>query len=237
MNKQTKMSKENLLFDKGPAIYTETIASKHTVSMSRLLADPEEFDDVVNLLRTAGELDHITFLLNNHGGSVDVLLPLINFLEMTSAHTLAMCTGSQSSAATIFAIYCDDLVAMDHSEFMIHEMQAGTIGTMSNVERSSQSLMRRNARLVKEAYGGFLTEQEIQDVLRGVEIYLDDDEINRRFPLRQEWRENFYSAKQAAFEAKIQESIDAVQAQMAEVEEQLEAVKPAKKAPAKKAAR
>jgi ATP-dependent protease ClpP protease subunit len=209
MNKHKKLGQNNNALDGGPAIFSEPVAFNHTVSLSRLLTDPEEFDGVVHLLQQAGDNDTITFLLNNHGGNVDVLLPLINFLEITSAHTVALCTGSQSSAATIFAMYCDDLVALDHSSFMIHEMQTGHLGTMSNVVRDTQHTEKRNRRLVQEAYGGFLTPQEIEDVLRGVELYLDDDAVNARFPLRQEWREQFYAVKQEAFQKKMQEAQEA----------------------------
>jgi ATP-dependent protease ClpP protease subunit len=189
--------------------------------LSRLLSDPEEFDDVLQLMQQAGEADTITFLLNNHGGSIDVLLPLINFLEMTSATTIALCTGSQSSAATVFAMYCDELIALDHSAFMIHEMQTGHAGTISNVMRDTQHAEKRNSRLIQEAYGGFLTDKEITDVLRGVEIYLDSDEINVRFSSRQDWRVEFYDKKREKFLQGIQ--------QEEEVEPEIMPTKPTKK--------
>lgn len=179
-------------------IYADPIAFHYTVHLDQVFEEKGDYRGVLNLLSEASENDGITFILNNHGGSMDIILPLINMLELTSAHTIALCTGSQSSAATIFAMYCDEIVALDFAEFMIHEAQGGYIGTLSNVVRDVKSTDRRNKRLIEEAYGGFLTPEEISDVLRGVEVYLSDIEINSRAPNRKAWREEFLIQKQQA---------------------------------------
>jgi ATP-dependent protease ClpP protease subunit len=213
-----KLQKDFFPFKEGAMIYSEPIAFAHTVFLDEYFEDKGYYQSVLNLMSNVSENDSITFILNNHGGSLDVLLPLINLLELTSAHTVALCTGSQSSAATIFAMYCDELVALDFSEFMIHEMQAGFGGTMSNVSRNADSSKKRNKRLVREAYGGFLSPEEIEDVLRGVEVYLCDEEINARWPSRKDWREEFFAQKQQTQQALMEQAMANQATQDAELE-------------------
>lgn len=193
----------------GAPIYAEPVAWQYTVHLDEIFAEKGDYRSVLNLLTEASENDVISFLVNNHGGDLNIILPLINLLNVAQAHTIALCAGSQSSAATVFAMYCDELIALDHAEFMIHEIQGGAVGTMSNVVRDIHSTERRNKRLVEETYGGFLTDEEIKDVLRGVEIYLNDEEINRRWPLRKAWREEFYQQKQQKLQEMIEAAINA----------------------------
>ena len=193
-----KLSQFNISPGDAAPIYADPIAFHYTVHLDQVFEEKGDYRGVLNLMSEATENDGITFILNNHGGNMDIILPMINMLELTSAHTVALCTGSQSSAATIFAMYCDEIVALDFAEFMLHELQCGHFGTMSNVSRDVESTRKRNQRLITEAYSGFLSPEEIEDVLRGVEVYLDDAEINRRAPGRKAWRDQFLIAKQKA---------------------------------------
>lgn len=198
MQANKRLSQFNISPGDAAPIYADPIAFHYTVHLDQVFEEKGDYRGVLNLMSEATENDGITFILNNHGGNMDIILPLINMLELTSAHTVALCTGSQSSAATIFAMYCDEIVALDFSEFMIHEAQSGHYGTISNVSRDVESTRKRNKRLITEAYSGFLSPEEIEDVLRGVEVYLDDTEINNRAPSRKAWRDQFLLAKQQA---------------------------------------
>jgi ATP-dependent protease ClpP protease subunit len=235
-----RLQKDFFPFKDGAMIYSEPIAFQHTVFLDEYFEDKGYYQSVLNLMNNVTENDSITFILNNHGGSLDVLLPLINLLELTAAHTVALCTGSQSSAATIFAMYCDELVALDFSEFMIHELQTGAIGTMSNVTRSAESSAKRNRRLVEESYGGFLSPEEIEDVLRGVEVYLCDSEINSRWAARKVWRDAFFAQKLQTQQALMEQAM--LQEAELEIPDDVaqgivEMLEPQIKTPAKKRAR
>ena len=187
------------------SIYSEPIAFQHTVYLDEEFEERVNYQQLINLLMTAGENDVFTFFVNHEGGRLDIVAPLINMLEVTQAHTIAICSGDQSSAATIFAMYCDELVALDHTGFMIHEMQGGARGTFHNITKQVDSYAKRNRKLVKEAYGGFMSDDEIEQVLKGQEFYFNADEINERWPCRVEWRDKFLAEKQEKVLAKFSE--------------------------------
>ena len=105
-------------------------------------------------------------------------------------------------------MYCDEIIALDFSNFMIHEAQVGHFGTMANVSRDVKNTEQRNKRLIEESYGGFLTPDEIEDVLRGVEIYLPDEEIRERAPLRKAWRDAFLLKKHQEQQALLEAAME-----------------------------
>ena len=104
MKDNKKFNQLNISPGDAAPIYADPIAFHYTVHLDQVFEEKGDYRGVLNLLSEVTENDGITFILNNHGGSMDIILPLINMLELTSAHTVALCTGSQSSAATIFAI-------------------------------------------------------------------------------------------------------------------------------------
>lgn len=226
MTQTKKFNHFNISPGDAAPIYADPIAFHYTVHLDQVFEEKGDYRGVLNLLSEVTENDGITFILNNHGGSMDIILPLINMLELTSAHTVALCTGSQSSAATIFAMYCDELVALDFSEMMLHEIQTGHIGTMSNVVRDVESTKRRNERLIGEAYGGFLSQEEIDDLLRGVEIYLSDEEIRARAPLRKAWRDEFLLKKQQLQQDMLAAALGEIELESDPEEEEIPVEKP-----------
>lgn len=226
MTQTKKFNQFNISPGDAAPIYADPIAFHYTVHLDQVFEEKGDYRGVLNLLSEVTENDGITFILNNHGGSMDIILPLINMLELTSAHTVALCTGSQSSAATIFAMYCDEIVALDFSEFMIHEAQSGHYGTLSNVSRDVDSTNRRNKRLIEEAYGGFLTPDEIADVLRGVEIYLPDIEIRARAPSRKAWRDEFLLKKQQLQQDMLAAALGEIASEVELEEEEIPVEKP-----------
>lgn len=205
-------------------IIREPVAWKYTVDLDDEFYERQDYQEIRHALINASEIDEFIFHINNDGGRLDVVVPLINALGMSAARTVAICSGNQSSAATIFAMYCDDLIALDHSEFMIHEVQYGAGGTGSNVLAYVQATAARNKKLVTETYSGFLTEEEIVAVLNGQEVYLNADEINRRWPGRVVWREKFYNERIEKETKMLEERVNFLQAALEEVESTTEVV-------------
>lgn len=82
----------------------------------------------------------------------------------------------------------DQYLVFDTASFMIHESNYGSGGTASNVRRHTEHVDKKNDKFVRSTYKGFLSEEEIEDVLKGVEIYLDAEQIRERLSLREQKR-------------------------------------------------
>lgn len=162
---------------------------KYIVNLTDDFDLPRSFDEVVALLANATEDDEITWNIVSSGGYINSLEMLLSWKEMCQAKQVHVLTSEAASAATAFFLSpADQYLVFDTASFMIHESNYGSGGTASNVRRHTEHVDKKNSKFVRNTYKGFLSEEEIEDVLKGVEIYLDADAIRERLSLREQKR-------------------------------------------------
>lgn len=169
-------------------VHSRTVNSYFTTLGEEGIGGPEDHYEQLETLKHAndGEL-FVTTFSSNPGGSYSGILAWKNALEGTMAHTVAILEGDLASASTIVPLYFDEIHVTPHTTFMIHSANLGIgRGTASNVERNAAFQAKQMERFLRDAYRFFLTEEEIQKVLDGVELYLDDKDIKKRLELRAE---------------------------------------------------
>ena len=174
-----------------PTIFANPVTMfDYIVNITDDFDSPHVYDQVVALLLTATEQDTITFNINSDGGYVKSLNMLIGFKEMCLAKQTHVLMGEASSAATSFFLSkADSYIVGDRASFMIHEYQVASGGTLSNSKRRTDFSNTECEKWVRTSYSDFLSEEEILDVLKGVEVYLDSDEIRSRLEEREKLRE------------------------------------------------
>ena len=162
---------------------------KYIVNLTDDFDVPHSFDEVIALLANATEDDEITWNIVSSGGYIDSLEMLLAWKEMCAAKQIHVLTSSAASAATAFFLSpADQYLVFDTASFMIHESNYGSGGTASNVRRHTEHVDKKNDKFIRSTYKDFLDESEIEDVLKGVEIYLDADAIRERLSLREQKR-------------------------------------------------
>lgn len=162
---------------------------KYIVNLTDDFDVPHSFDEVIALLANATEDDEITWNIVSAGGYIDSLEMLLAWKEMCAAKQTHVLTSSAASAATAFFLSpADQYLVFDTASFMIHESNYGSGGTASNVRRHTEHVDKKNDKFIRNTYKDFLDESEIEDVLKGVEIYLDADAIRERLSLREQKR-------------------------------------------------
>ena len=178
------------MFPHSPTIYGVPYGGiKYIVNITDDFDDAKTFDEVVALLANATEDDEITWNIVSRGGYITSLEMLLGWKEMCQAKQIHVLTSEAASAATAFFLSpADQYLVFDTASFMIHESNYGSGGTASNVRRHTEHVDKKNDKFVRNTYKGFLSEEEIEDVLKGVEIYLDADAIRERLSLREQKR-------------------------------------------------
>ena len=162
---------------------------KYIVNLTDDFDVPHSFDEVIALLANATEDDEITWNIVSSGGYIDSLEMLLAWKEMCVAKQIHVLTSSAASAATAFFLSpADQYLVFDTASFMIHESNYGAGGTASNVRRHTEHVDKKNDKFIRNTYKDFLTPEEIEDVLKGVEIYLDADQIRERLNIREQRR-------------------------------------------------
>lgn len=169
-----------------PTIFAHPASGvKYTVNLTDDFDKPHTFDQVVALLSTATEEDEIVFNINSAGGYIDSLNMLLGWKAVCPARQVHVLMGNASSAASAFFLSkADQYVVGSNSTMMIHEFQSGVYGTNSNNDRRNAHSRVECIKFIQNTYSDFLTEHEIEEVLKGVEIYLSSQEITERLASR-----------------------------------------------------
>ena len=173
---------------------------KYTVPIDTDFVEPSHYRAVVQMMDNATENDLVLFKINSRGGALSGLQTLLEAIKCTEAHTVAVVVGQCASAASILLMYCDSAVVTDSANALIHHVSFWTGGKGADVLSHVQHVAKTSEKLMKEAYEGFLTEDEIKEVIGGKELYLDADEMRERFANREEYREDQFEAEQKALE-------------------------------------
>ena len=173
---------------------------KYTVPIDTDFVEPSHYRAVVQMMDSATENDLVLFKINSRGGALSGLQTLLEAIKSTEAHTVAVVVGQCASAASILLMYCDSAVVTDSANALIHHVSFSTGGKGADVLSHVQHVAKTSEKLMNEAYEGFLTEDEIKEIISGKEMYLDADEMRERFDNREEYREAEFLAEQKALE-------------------------------------
>ena len=163
----------------------QKVATQYTVTIDEAFTEPSYYRGVVSMLMGASEEDTVIFLINSPGGRLSGLLTLLEGINMTDATTLAVLVGECSSAASMFALHCDQVFVSENATMLCHNVSYGTNGKGSDVLAHVNHVAKTSEKLLRSTYLNFLSEKEVLELLNGQEIYLDSDEIKARLEQKQ----------------------------------------------------
>ena len=161
---------------------------------------PSQYRAIVQMLMNATENDTVDFLFNSRGGRMDGLQTILEAVKHTKADTTAIIMGECASAASILALHCNNVHVTDSASMLCHHLSLHVGGKHNDVVAHLEHITRTSLNLMRSAYEGFLTEQELTEMIKGREIYLDSDEIIQHLEARQKYWEGKHKAEQKALE-------------------------------------
>lgn len=170
-------------------VISRPYAFDHTIYVDEILMEPADWRYEIDLIRTAGPDDVFHLHINSGGGSIAVLIALIAAMRASVATFVGYLNYECCSAATVLLLECDQWVITEDCCFMIHNSSTGYGGKSSDLTSYALFNDDHSRNLVVKYYKDFLTEVEIADVLKGVEIWLSGEEVVARLNARQKLRE------------------------------------------------
>jgi ATP-dependent protease ClpP protease subunit len=84
------------------------------------------------------------------------------------------------SAATMIFLSADTVEISPHSVFLFHNYSGGAVGKGGEVFEKVKHLQRWSEDLLRSVYSGFLTKEEIEDILAGKDIWMTAAEVHGR---------------------------------------------------------
>lgn len=157
--------------------YTKKI---YEIVLDENVREPAYYRDVLSVIRNCSEGDLVKVIICNGGGRLDSAIMFINAFAECRGEVLAVLEGETHSAASMIALSAHGVHVKPYASMMIHHASFGSFNTVQNVVDHVNFTSKQTEKLVRQVYRHFLTEDEIDQVLRNREIWLVDEEIGER---------------------------------------------------------
>ena len=141
---------------------------------------PEDQLEKIQLIRTASPDDTIRLIINSPGGYVSLAMAFISAINESAAKIVTHAEGTVASAGTLLWLAGEDRTVSPMTEFMFHNYQGDTWGDGANMFSQITFAKERFDRVIRRFYTNVLTEEEIQRIIGGGQIWLDDEQMVER---------------------------------------------------------
>jgi ATP-dependent protease ClpP protease subunit len=178
---------DNELFADGKQLgyfFREQRSSSYTFYLNEPIKEPSYYSGLCNVFFNASPDDEIQMVVNSPGGRMDGMLTILDAIARTPAKTIAVLQGTCASAASFIALACDEIDVGPHASMLCHVTRGGLGGKTPDMFSAVQHLAQETEDVVRTYYSDFLTEEEIESLLQGREIYLLRADIIERLKNR-----------------------------------------------------
>lgn len=140
----------------------------------------EDYRELFEVLRSATENDIVRLSIANFGGNLHTCISIISAIRSSKAFVIGSLTSIAYSAAGVIWLACDHREVFEHASFMGHDASSWIGGTTTQQLKQVQNTKKVVEGLYRDIYTGFLTEEEIEYILNGGDVWLHFDEIVER---------------------------------------------------------
>jgi ATP-dependent protease ClpP protease subunit len=168
-------------------IYVKPTPSEYVYHIDSEVGEPHEYRELIQCLESMQDGDHLTLFINTFGGYLHTTVALLGHLRSTKGHVHTVLNGVACSAGSILFLSGHSCEVMPHSTLMCHTSSGG-----SGYEKLSDSAKRlahdtkHLSKLYHEVYEYFMSKEEIDQMLSGVDFWFDDDDLDKRLEHRAE---------------------------------------------------
>ena len=171
-------------------LHTPYTSSVYDIYIDGEIDEPSSYREVYHALTNAGPQDLVLLHINSNGGRLDAGTQIINHINNCKAKVVGMMHMEAASMASAIMLACDDWELNTFSTCMIHSCSYGAIGKQSDIRTRVDFTTKFNERYIRENYTGFLTEEEIDRVLKGDDLYLDSEVLDKKLKAFKQYRED-----------------------------------------------
>jgi len=175
----------------------------YNIYLFGVIESAQQFIGAIEVLAMAGPDDIVVVHLSTDGGSLDATDTFLTAIRETEAHVVAKVSGSCCSAGTLIALAADEFQLSENASFLFHNGGAFVGGKYSDFVSQSEHTKKYFERVIRSSYIGFLEESEINDLMRGVDLWMDSDEFVTRHNKRNEFFLAQYEQAQAEEQAAL----------------------------------
>jgi ATP-dependent protease ClpP protease subunit len=140
----------------------------------------EDYIFLLNYLNNLSKRDMFRIYIDSDGGNVFAALAILRGLRLTKAHTHAIVTGQCSSSATMLFLGAKTYEIEPHCVFMFHNYSGKRFGKGGELYDNIVFERKWSEHLLTSMYEGFLSEEEITQILNNKDIWMSSEEVSER---------------------------------------------------------
>lgn len=137
----------------------------------------DEFIDFLRAVTDARQNDEVNIHINCVGGDIVTAFNIIDVLATSQANIHISVEGNCCSAATMIALTGDSWDIMPHSYFMCHTYTSFRFGKRQEVNATTEFDKKWLDKSIRDIYKNFLTEDELDRMMRGEDFYFTAEEV------------------------------------------------------------
>lgn len=160
-----------------------------TAYITGQIAEPSQYNELCYLLGQASKSTRFYLHINTPGGIIDSAFMIVNAIKSSSAQVIGVLTGTVASAGTLISMACDELEVTEHLSFMIHNYSGGMAGKGHEMKARQKFTDAHLNEAFKSFYNGFLTEDEMERVVEGTDLWMGTVEVSERWIQRKAYKD------------------------------------------------
>lgn len=152
----------------------------HDMYLFGEIESSENYTHLLNYINCLNKNDTLRIYIDSEGGDIFTTLALLRAMRETRAHTHVIVVGQCSSSATLILLAAKTYEIEPHSMFMFHNYSGERFGKGGELYDNIVFERMWSENLLKTVYCGFLSEDEITQILNNKDIWMTRDEVVKR---------------------------------------------------------
>lgn len=151
---------------------------------------PRDYLSVYHTLASASKDDIVYIHFNSEGGNSGTAIQFRHAIQNCPAMVVGVVQGNCMSAASMILLACDSFVVADFSVLLCHNYRGFLSGKGDEMFDQVTFMQKWCENMIREIYAGFLSDDEIDQIMNGKDIWMDHTETRNRLESFVEYREN-----------------------------------------------
>lgn len=184
------MNQENLMLLPKPNRITTSSQTANTyfIKVWEDIGEPSEWQEELDVIGNCNEMDTVVLDICTHGGSADTAALFNRALRSCAGNTVGIIGPACSSAGSIIALSCAEWILDDTSQLMCHTSTYGMLAKDTDIFEHANFARKSLRNLFESVYSGFLSPDELEDVIKGTPFYFDADQLAERLDRLTDYR-------------------------------------------------
>src|SRR5574343_1221048 len=144
------------------------------------IREPQYYTELFYTLRSASETDLVYIHIDSSGGDFNTGLQIINNIFSSNARVVTILEARAYSMAALIFLSGDELIVHDNCQLMFHIYSGIFAGKGNEQQAEVMAVGNWFAKVMSRLCSPFLTDNEIKNILKGSDLWMDSDDIRHR---------------------------------------------------------